>query len=268
VAAEGSPEDEPEEMAEDMAENILDRARGRIAVVTGASRGIGAGIAAALAGAGYRVAAGFERSEERAVELASRHPGMLPLQIDIGDAASVDAAFRRVREELGPVEVLVNNAAIAQEKPFLDLTDDDWRRMLEVNLLGAVRTTRAVLSDMIAGGFGRIVNVSSIGGQWGGVNQLHYAASKAALINLTRSIAKSFAGQGITCNAISPGLIATEMSAAEIDSEEGRAKVVGIPCGRLGTVEEAGAAVRYLVSEDAGYVTGQTVNLNGGMYFD
>lgn len=240
----------------------------RIAMVTGASRGIGAGIAAALADAGHRVAAGYRSHEEGAVTLAATHPGIVPVQIDIADAASVEAALRRVGDELGPIEILVNNAGIAQEVPFLELTDDDWRAMLEVNLLGAVRTVRGVLPSMISRGFGRIVNVSSIGGQWGGINQLHYAAAKGGLINFTRSIAKTFSREGITCNAISPGLIATEMSAAELESDAGTQKVAGIPVGRLGTVQEAGAAVRYLVSDEAGYVTGQTLNLNGGMYFD
>ena len=240
----------------------------RIAVVTGASRGLGSGIAAALAGAGFRVAAGYRERRDLAEELAALHPGMRAVRIDVADADAVRAALHTVRAEMGPVSVLVNNAGIAQEKPFLELTDEDWSAMLEVNLLGAVRTTRAVLPDMIEAGFGRIVNVSSIGGQWGGVNQLHYAASKAALINLTRSIAKVYSCHGVTCNALAPGLVATDMSALELGSEAGRAKVAGIPAGRLGTVEEVGAAVVYLSSDGAGYVTGQTLNLNGGMYFD
>ncbi len=246
----------------------MDESRTRIAVVTGASRGIGTGIARALAGAGYRVAVGYRENEGLAGELAAAHPGMLPVGVDVGDADSVRTALRRVREELGPVEVLVNNAGIAQERPFLELTDDDWRGMLEVNLLGAVRCIRAVLPDMIARGFGRVINIASIGGQWGGVNQLHYAASKAAMINLSRSIARVYSGDGVTCNTISPGLVATEMSALELGSDAGREKVRGIPVGRLGTVDEVGAAVVYLASDEAGYVTGQTLNLNGGMYFD
>jgi acetoacetyl-CoA reductase/3-oxoacyl-[acyl-carrier protein] reductase len=120
---------------------------------------------------------------------------------------------------------------------------------------------------MIERRFGRIVNLSSIGGQWGGMNQLHYAASKAALISLTHSIAKLHSKDGVTCNAIAPGLIATEMSANELDTAAGSAKVAGIPAGRLGTREEVGAAVVYLASDSAGYVTGQTLNLNGGMLF-
>ena len=112
------------------------------------------------------------------------------------------------------------------------------------------------------------MNVTSIGGQWGGVNQLHYAASKAALINFTRSLAKLYSGKGVTCNAIAPGLVATAMSSHELATDAGRAKLAAIPAGRLGTVEEMGASVRFLCSPDAAYVTGQTLNLNGGMYFD
>ncbi|MCZ6597826.1 MAG: SDR family NAD(P)-dependent oxidoreductase, partial [Planctomycetota bacterium] len=155
---------------------------------------------------------------------------------------------------------------IAQEKPFLELTDEDWERMFSVNLLGAVRCVREVLPAMRAARFGRIVNVSSIGGQWGGTNQVHYAASKAALISLTRSLAKLASGDGVTCNAIAPGLVATGMSAPELATDAGREKLRGIPAGRLGTVDEVGAAVAWLSSDGAAYVTGQTLNLNGGMY--
>ena len=140
--------------------------------------------------------------------------------------------------------------------------------MLDVNLLGSVRCARRVLPQQLERGWGRIVNISSIGGQWGGMNQLHYAAAKAAMINFTRSLAKLYSGQGVTANAIAPGLVATDMSAGELDTEAGKAKVAGIPAGRLGTVDEVGATVAFLASDGAAYVTGQTLNLNGGMYFD
>jgi acetoacetyl-CoA reductase/3-oxoacyl-[acyl-carrier protein] reductase len=242
--------------------------RTRVALVTGASRGLGAGIAAALAGAGLRVAVGYREREDAAQDVAASLPDARAVRLDLADAASVAAAFAHVTDELGAPDVLVNNAGMAQEKPFLELTDDDWERMLSVNLLGAVRCARQALPAMLERGFGRVVNVSSIGGQWGGVNQLHYAASKAALINFTRSLARLYSGGGVTANALAPGLVATEMSAPELDTDAGRAKVAGIPAGRLGTVAEVGAAVAWLCSDEAGYVTGQTLNLNGGMYFD
>ncbi len=239
----------------------------RTALVTGGSRGLGAGIARKLIELGYKVAVGYRERESEARDIAGDSERTLAVKIDVADPGSVAAAFETVNAELGSVDLLVNNAGIAQEKPFLELTDAEWEHMLSVNLLGAVRTIRLALPGMCARKFGRIVNLSSIGGQWGGMNQLHYAASKAALISLTHSIAKLYSGEGITCNAIAPGLIATAMSANELETEAGRQKVAGIPAGRLGTVEEVGAAVAYLVSNEAGYVTGQTLNLNGGMLF-
>jgi acetoacetyl-CoA reductase/3-oxoacyl-[acyl-carrier protein] reductase len=236
-----------------------------IAVVTGASRGIGRAIAERLARDGWRVAAGFREREDLASDLARARAGILPLRIDVGDPESVREAFARVRSELGDPAALVNNAAIAQEKDFFALSEEDWERMLSVNLLGAVRCAREVLPAMRARGRGRVVNVSSIGGQWGGVNQLHYAASKAALINLTRSLARLYSREGITTNAVAPGLVATEMSAAELARTDGREKAAAIPTGRLGRPDEVAAAVAWLCSDEAAYVTGQTLNLNGGM---
>ena len=243
----------------------------RIALVTGASRGIGKGIATALSKAGFGVAVGYREREDLASGLCRelRSAGgaqTLAVPLDQGDPASVEQAFCRVEESLGPVDTLVNNAGVAQEKPFLELTDDDWSRMLDVNLVGVVRCVRRALPAMLEAGFGRIVNISSIGGQWGGRNQLHYAAAKAGLINLTRSLSNLYAGQGVLTNAISPGLVATDMSAVELESEAGRQKVAGIPRGRLGSTEEVGATVVFLASVGADYLTGQTLNLNGGMY--
>ncbi len=238
----------------------------RIAFVTGGSRGLGARIARALTAAGQRVAIGYRERADLAAEIVAAGGAEQAVEVELGDASSVGAAFAAVRETLGPVDVLVNNAGMAQEKPFLDLDDADWERMLSVNLLGAVRCLREALPAMLERGFGRIVNISSIGGQWGGVNQVHYAASKAALINLTRSTSKLYCDRGITSNAIAPGLVATDMSAPELASDAGKAKVRGIPLGRLGTVEEVGATAAYLCSDAAAYVTGQTFNLNGGMY--
>ena len=240
----------------------------RVALVTGGGRGLGVGISKALAAAGCRLAVGYCTRREEAEALAASLEGALAVRIDVGDVHSVEQAVGQVREALGPIEVLVNNAGIAQERPFLELSEEDWERMLSVNLMGAVRCVRLTLPDMLAAGWGRIVNISSIGGQWGGVNQLHYAAAKAGLINFTRSIAKCHSSQGITSNAIAPGLVATDMSAGELDSEAGRKKVANIPAGRLGRVEEVGATAAFLCSEGAAYVTGQTINLNGGMLFD
>ncbi|MFT5284551.1 MAG: NAD(P)-dependent dehydrogenase (short-subunit alcohol dehydrogenase family) [Planctomycetota bacterium] len=239
----------------------------RTAFVTGGSRGLGRGIALKLIDAGYRVAVGYHSGKTAAEEVAGDSERTQAVEVDISNTDSVCQAFGQIKAAFGPIDLLVNNAGIAQEKPFMELTDEEWERMLSVNLLGAVRTIRCALPDMREQGFGRIVNLSSIGGQWGGMNQLHYAASKAALISLTHSIAKLYSSEGITCNAIAPGLIATDMSAAELETEAGRKKIQGIPSGRLGTTEEVGATVAFLVSDGAAYVTGQTLNLNGGMLF-
>ena len=243
----------------------------RVALVTGAGRGIGRGIAAALAADGVSVAVGYNTAADSAravvdgIEAAGGRA--MPVALRIEDRASVREALTAVRAELGPVLVLVNNAAIAQEKPFETITDEDWARMMAVNLQGPFICVQEVLPDMLAAGWGRIVNITSIGGQWGGLNQVHYAAAKAGLINFTRSLAKVYGGRGITANAVSPGLVATQMSAAELDSEAGRKKVAQIPAGRTGTVDEVAAAVSFLASDRASYVLGQTLNVNGGQYF-
>jgi NAD(P)-dependent dehydrogenase (short-subunit alcohol dehydrogenase family) len=239
----------------------------RVALVSGGGRGIGAGIAAALAEAGCAVAIGYAADAVAAERTAASLPSALALPLRVEDRASVTEAVARATRELGPVDVLVNNGAIAQEKPFETLDDDDLERMLSINLAGPMRCSQAVLPGMLERGFGRIVNVASIGGQWGGMNQVHYAAAKAGLINFTRSLARLYSGRGVTANAVSPGLVATEMSAAELATPAGQAKLAAVPAGRLGTTRDVAAAVVYLAGDDAGYVSGQTINVNGGMYF-
>jgi acetoacetyl-CoA reductase/3-oxoacyl-[acyl-carrier protein] reductase len=245
--------------------------RGRVAFVTGGSRGIGRAIALALADAGARVALTFHRNEASAAEVVSAIRGRageaVALPMAVEERASVRRAVAAARERLGPIGILVNNAAMAQEKPFTDLTDADWDAVLGVNLRGAFACVQEVLPDMRAAHWGRIVNLSSIGGQWGGVNQVHYAAAKAGLIALTRSLARLYSAEGITANAVAPGLVATDMTAAELSSEAGRAKVTAIPAGRIGTAEEIASIVAFLASDGASYVTGQTVSANGGMLF-
>lgn len=243
----------------------------RIALVTGASRGIGAAIARRLAADGIIVAVGYRQGSTAAAavvaEITAGSGCAISQAIDVADRASIRAALGAIGEQQGPVDILINNAAIAQEKPFLTISDDDWDTMLATNLRGPFACSQEVLPGMLERGWGRIVNIVSIGGQWGGINQIHYASAKAGLIGLTRSLAKTFSQQGITCNAVSPGLVATEMTAAELDSPVGREKARQIPVGRIGTAEEIAAAVAYLVGPDGNYVSGQTLNVNGGMYF-
>ena len=246
-------------------------ATGRVALVTGAARGIGRGIATALAAEGLAVAVGYSSAADCAREVAAEIQALggraLPVALQVEDRASVRAALTAIRAGLGPVGVLVNNAAMAQEKPFETISDDDWSRMMAVNLQGPFICVQETLPDMLAAGWGRIVNIVSIGGQWGGFNQVHYAAAKAGLINFTRSLAKIYGSRGIVANAVSPGLVATRMTAAELDSAAGRQKVAQIPAGRIGEVEEVAAVVAFLASERAAYVLGQTINVNGGQYF-
>ena len=239
----------------------------RVALVTGASRGIGKGIAEALVNANYIVAAGYNSLP------ISRNRDMVdsvsfqPVHIDVSNEKSVMLAVEYVEINLGRIDILVNNAGIAQCMPFLELTDTDWESMLSINLLGAVRCTRCVLAGMLERKWGRIINISSIGGQWGGMHQVHYAAAKAGLINFTKSMAKLYSSQGVTTNAIAPGLIDTEMIAGEMKGKSVVGRAEGIPVARLGTIADVAAAVNYLCSHEASYVTGQTINVNGGMYF-
>jgi NAD(P)-dependent dehydrogenase (short-subunit alcohol dehydrogenase family) len=241
----------------------------KVVFVTGASRGIGRGIAERFLEEGFCVAVGYCNHPVDAEDFAP-HPSerILSVQVDVYSRKSLQEAMGTIRDHFaGEVDVLVNNAAMAQEKPFLEITNNDLDRMIAVNLRGPFVAIQEVLPAMRQKGWGRIINISSIGGQWGGVNQVHYAAAKAGLINLTRSVAKLFSAEGITCNAVAPGLVATDMVANELGSEAGMKKVQGIPAGRIGMVEEVASAVYYLASEGAAYITGQTLNVNGGMYF-
>jgi len=243
----------------------------RVALVTGGSRGIGRAIATTLAMRGHAVALTYATSEQGARNAAdeiTRNGGQaLAVRLVAEDRASISRAVDEVRAKLGAIAVLVNNAAIAQERPFLELTDGDWDRMLAVNLRGPFACVQEVLPDMLKQRWGRIVNISSVGGQWGGMNQVHYACAKAGLNNLTRSLAKLYSSHGVLTNTVAAGLVATEMIAAELETEAGKEKVRNIPAGRIATPDEIARAVAFLASDDASYITGQTMNANGGMYF-
>lgn len=244
---------------------------GKVALVTGGSRGIGRGIAIALAQAGAGVALTYNVNKDLAEQvlegITAEEGRAIAVQMTVESRESVRRAVAEVSEGLGPVNILVNNAAIAQEKPFDTIRDADWDRMLSVNLRGPFICCQETLPAMLRGGWGRIINVSSVGGQWGGFNQVHYAAAKAGLISLTRSLARIYSGKGIVTNAIAPGLVGTEMSVHELESEAGREKVRSIPIGRIATVDEIAQVVVFLASDAASYITGQTINANGGMYF-
>jgi NAD(P)-dependent dehydrogenase (short-subunit alcohol dehydrogenase family) len=236
----------------------------KLALVTGAGSGIGKATALALLEAGYQVACGYNAN--RAGAEAIRHPNARAVKIDIASRASIRRALAQTRKAFRrDIDILVNNAAQVQEKPFETLTDADWDRMLAVNLRGAFILAQESLPAMAKRKWGRIVNITSIGGQWGGMRQVHYAAAKAGLINLTHSLARLYSPLGITANAVAPGLVATDMIRKELKSRSGKQKAAQIPVGRIAEPEEIAAGVVYLVSDGAAYVTGQTLNINGGM---
>jgi NAD(P)-dependent dehydrogenase (short-subunit alcohol dehydrogenase family) len=240
----------------------------KLALVTGASRGIGNAIALALLAGGYRVACGYHTHAAGAAALERKSADAYAVAIDIRKRPSIRRAIKAAEKHFGAtIDIVVNNAAIADEKPLAEISDADWDHMLETNLRGPFAVSQETLPAMTAKGWGRIVNIVSIGGQWGGMRQVHYAAAKAGLINFTHSLAKLYSRDGITANAVSPGLVATDMTEKELRSKPGKAKAAQIPVGRVGTAEEIAAAVVFLCSEEAGYITGHTLNVNGGLYF-
>ena len=235
----------------------------RVAMVTGGSGGIGRATAAALADAGHRVAVGYRTNGEGAEKTAAEVGGVA-MAVDLTDADAVDAAFGRVEQALGPVELLVNNAGVNADGLLVRMGDDQWRRVLATSLDGAFHAIRRVTPGMLRRRFGRIVNVGSVVGSVGSPGQANYAAAKAGLIGLTRSLARELGSRGITCNVVAPGPIATAM----IDAlpEQRRADFMAqVPLGRMGTPEEVGAVIAFLCSEAAGYVTGAVVPVDGGM---
>tara|TARA_B100000767_G_scaffold67777_1_gene64264 strand:+ start:8765 stop:9493 length:729 start_codon:yes stop_codon:yes gene_type:complete len=236
----------------------------KVALVTGGSRGIGNAIALDLLKKGYYVGIGYHKNKALAHEIAEKNSQAMPLKIDVSSVESIQKAFNEIENNFGTIDVLVNNAGISQVKAFELLQDEDWQTMWETNFMSAVRCIKLALPAMIEKGGGKIINIASIGGQWGGIHQIHYAASKAALINLTKSIAKSYSKEGICCNAVSPGLIHTDMISDEL-KKSNTSNLKNIPIGRHGTVHEVSSLVGYLCSEESSYITGQVLNVNGGM---
>ena len=235
----------------------------KIALVTGASRGIGRAAAVALAEAGADIAVNYLLREEAAketgalVERAGRRA--LPVQGDVSRATEVDQMVKGIEQQLGSIDILVNNAGIAILKPFDQITEEDWDRIMAVNLKSAFLVTKAVLPGMRARRFGRIVNISSGAAQTGGVVGPHYAASKAGLLGLTHGYASFLAKEGITVNAVAPSIIETDMVTQDL-----KVKPNIVPIGRFGTPEEV-ADVIVMVAKN-GYMTGQTIYVNGGRY--
>jgi 3-oxoacyl-[acyl-carrier protein] reductase len=244
---------------------------GKTAIVTGAGRGgrgIGRGIAVALARAGADVAVTVRTNvaDAEAVAQAVAELGRKSLAIacDVADSASVEALFAKVKEEWGRVDILVNNAGITRDTLLLRMSEDDWDAVLDTNLKGAFLCTRAAAKIMLKQKSGRIVNITSINGQVGSPGQANYSASKAGMIGLTKTVAKELASRGITVNAVAPGFIETQMT--DFAQGEMRDEIVKrVPLGRLGSIEDVGAAVAFLASDAASYITGQVLTVDGGL---
>ncbi|WP_338550317.1 3-oxoacyl-[acyl-carrier-protein] reductase [Roseovarius phycicola] len=237
---------------------------GKTALVTGASGGIGGAIASALHGAGATVALSgtrVEPLEALAKELGDR-AHVLPC--NLSDPEAVDALPKAALEAMGSLDILVNNAGITRDQIFMRMSDEEWQSVIDVNLTATMRLCRGVMRPMMKARWGRIINISSIVGATGNPGQVNYAASKAGMVGLTKSIAYEVASRGITANAVAPGFIATAMTDKLTDEQKD--KINGqIPAARMGTPEEIAAAVLYLASQEAGYVTGTTLHVNGGM---
>ena len=234
----------------------------RTVLITGGSRGIGAGAVRAFSNAGYRVAFFYLNSEASASALAAE-TGACAIRCDVRDSASVSCAVTQAQRVLSHIDVLINNAGVAQQKLFTDITDEDWRAMLDTHLTGAFLLSRAVLPGMISRRHGRIINVGSIWGQVGASCEVHYSAAKAGLIGLTKALAKEVAPSGVTVNCVCPGVIATDMLAS-FTEEDLAVLCEETPVGRLGTPEDVARTLVFLAEESAGFITGQVIGVNGG----
>ncbi len=240
----------------------------RIAFVTGASRGIGRACALSLAAAGHRVviaARNVDQLETFAGELRSSGATVFVTPIDLGSSESIAEAFARTQKDFGPVTILVNNAGITKDGLALRMKKDDWDTVIRTNLTGAFLCCQQAMQSMLKTRWGRIINISSIVGETGNAGQANYVASKAGLIGLTKTLAQELASRTITVNAVAPGFIETDMT--NVLSEEVKTKLLSaIPLKRLGKPEDIAAAVRFLASEEASYITGHVLDVNGGMY--
>jgi 3-oxoacyl-[acyl-carrier protein] reductase len=241
---------------------------GKSAVVTGGSRGIGRAIATALAGQGadvafsYRGNAAAADQTKKAIEAHDRRG--LPVQADVTDPAAAEKLIAAALDAFGRVDILVNNAGITRDDLIMRMTVEAWREVLETNLFGAFYTTKAVTRTMLKQKGGRIVNVTSVSGQAGNAGQANYSSAKAGLIGLTKATARELASRGITCNAVAPGFVLTELT-ADLSEKIQQGIVDATPLGRFGKAEEVAAAVCFLASDEAAYITGQVLAVDGGL---
>ena len=237
---------------------------GRVALVTGGTRGIGEAVSVALKDAGYLVAANYGGNEQTAQEFTQR-TGIPTFKFDVSDYEAVEAGIAQIESELGPVEVLINNAGITRDSTMHKMTYENWDRVIQTNLASCFNTCRAVIEGMRERGFGRIVNIGSVNGQAGQYGQVNYAAAKSGIHGFTKALALEGAGKGITVNAVAPGYVATDMVRAV--PEAVLAKIIKtIPVGRLGEPEDIARSVMFLVADEATFITGSTLSVNGGQH--
>jgi 3-oxoacyl-[acyl-carrier protein] reductase len=236
---------------------------GKVALVTGGSRGIGAAISRELARGGARVAVNFRSGQEAAEGIASEIGG-IALGANVGDSDEAQALIEQVESELGDVDVLVNNAGVTRDTLIARMSDDDWEAVIETNLRGAFNTCRAVSRKMLRRRAGAIVNLSSVVGVHGNPGQANYAASKAGIIGLTKALARELGVRGVRVNAVAPGYITTALT--DVLTEEQTGLILGnTPLGRLGSPEDVAAAVRFLCSDEAAFITGDVLLVDGGL---
>lgn len=237
---------------------------GKAALVTGASGGIGGEIAKALHGAGATVGLSGTRQEPLEALAGELGERCQVLPCNLGDAEAVAALPKQAAEAMGSVDILINNAGITRDNLFMRMSDDEWQQVIDVNLTAAAKLSKGVLRGMMKARWGRIVNVTSVVGTTGNPGQGNYAAAKAGLTAMSKSLAYEVASRGITVNCVAPGFIETAMT-DKLNEDQKAAILAQIPAGRMGTPEEIGAAVLYLSSAHASYVTGATLHVNGGM---
>jgi acetoacetyl-CoA reductase len=249
-------------MAGSVLDSLVGGKMGRVAVVTGGTRGIGAAVSKALKAAGYEVAATYHANDE-AAEKFKAETGVHVYKWNVADYDDCVAGLARIEKELGPIGVLVNNAGITKDGMFHKMTPDQWYSVINTNLNSLFNMCRPVIGGMRERGFGRIINISSVNGQKGQVGQTNYSASKAGDIGFTKALAQENANKGITVNAICPGYIATEMAKA-MRKDALDNTILQIPVRRLGEPEEVARCVVFLASDDAGFITGSTLSMNGG----
>lgn len=247
----------------------MKRLEGRVALVTGGSRGIGRAVAIRLAQEGARVFVNYARGADAAQETVKLCQAVgaeaEAIGFDVADSAAVDQAMDQIKSKAGKLDILINNAGIAHDGLLLRMKDEEWNQVIATNLSGAFYCARAASKLMIKGRYGRIINISSVVGEMGNAGQVPYVSSKSGLIGMTKAIARELASRGITSNAVAPGFIETDMT-NNLDESLKAEHFKTIPLARYGQADDIAAAVAFLSSDEAGYITGHTLSVNGGMY--